>query len=180
MIRRTSSRLLALVVLAYLLGFAAFVVAMPGPAALVRTDAIVVPTGGTGRIARGAALLAQKSAKRMLISGVGMGVGRAALARENGLSRALLECCVDLDHEAGSTRDNAVQTARWLRTRGYRSVRLVTTDWHMPRAHFELARVIGPDVRIVVDGVRSEDSFAVLAREYTKYLLRRIAVLGGA
>ena len=105
MIRRTSSRLLALVVLAYLLGFAAFVVAMPGPAAMVRTDAIVVPTGGTGRIARGAALLAQKSAKRMLISGVGMGVGRAALARENGLSRALLECCVDLDHEAGYTRD---------------------------------------------------------------------------
>lgn len=181
MIARIGVRGLALAALGYLLGFAAFVVAMPGPADdRARTDAIVVPTGGVGRIARGAKMLARGNAKRMLISGVGMGVGRASLARENALPRALLDCCVDLDHEADFTRDNADQTAAWLRARNYRSVRLVTTDWHMARARFELARVTGAEVRIVPDAVRGDDRFAVLAREYTKYLLRRAAALAGA
>ena len=47
-------RLAALVVLGWALGFAAFMLMLPGPAADdVTTDAIVVPTGAAGRIARG-------------------------------------------------------------------------------------------------------------------------------
>jgi len=57
----------------------------------------------------------------------------------------------------------------------YRTLRLVTTDWHMARARFELARVLDRRVTILSDGVRSEPGFLVLMKEYTKYLLRRVA-----
>jgi uncharacterized SAM-binding protein YcdF (DUF218 family) len=50
----------------------------------------------------------------------------------------------------------------------------VTTDWHMARARFEMARLLGNDVVLVADGVPSEPGFRVLLTEYTKYLLRRL------
>lgn len=173
------ARAVAIVVLVWALGFAAFVVMLPGPTPGGITDGIVVPTGGPGRIARGATLLKANLAKRMLISGVGMGVGRASLARENDLPRTLFDCCVDLGHEAAYTRENADETVAWVRQRGYRSLRLVTTDWHLPRAHFELERAVGNGVRIVDDAVESHPSFEVLMREYNKYLLRRLASATG-
>ena len=62
--------------------------------------------------------------------------------------------------------------------RRYRSVRLVTTDWRMPRAKFELSHGLR-QADIVADAVRSEPGLSVLVREYSKYLLRRGAVLAG-
>jgi hypothetical protein len=58
-------------------------------------------------------------------------------------------------------------------------VRLVTTDWHMTRARFELSRQIGGDVVLIGDAVPSNPSFTELFTEYNKYLLRRAAVLVG-
>ena len=83
-----------------------------------------------------------------------------------------------LGHEAVDTRSNAEETARWLRDHRYRSVRLVTADWHMPRARFELSRALndGPAVAILADPVRSAPGFAMLFAEYNKYVLRRLAV----
>ena len=61
----------------------------------------------------------------------------------------------------------------------YKSVRLVTSDWHMRRARFELERALDGSTTIVPDAVRSDASLAVLLREYNKYLFRRVAVLFG-
>ena len=165
-----------MVVLLWALGFAIFVVALPGPVAGPVTDVIVVPTGGGGRIARGNALLLAGKAQRMFISGVGPKTSAAAIARENGFDRRLFACCVDVGNEASDTRTNAQETVAWLRAHKVHSVRLVTTDWHMPRARFELDRVVGPGVTIIDDAVESQADFDVLMREYNKYLLRRIAV----
>ena len=173
-------RVAAIVPLLWALGFAAFVVFLPGPAPdAIVTDAIVVPTGGPGRIARGAALLEARKATRMLISGADRTASAASIARTNGLGLALFACCVDLGQEASDTRSNAEETIAWLTRRKARSVRLVTTDWHMPRARFERDQVAGPGVRIVNDAVDSNANFQVLMREYNKYLLRRVAALGG-
>lgn len=172
-------RLLSLAVLAWLLGFAAFVLLLPRPAGKIATDAIVVPTGGSGRIARGIALIEAGHAKRMLITGVDRRVTRAALAEKQGVSLATTACCVDLGREASDTRSNAEETATWVRGHKYTSIRLVTTDWHMPRTRFELSRTLGPGVRVVPDAVRSEADLSVLLREYNKYVFRRAsAVLG--
>lgn len=173
-------RLVAFVPLLWALGFAAFVILLPGPADIkIRTDAIVVPTGGPGRIARGTAVLEAGSAKRMFISGADRSTSAASIARVGALDRRVFACCVDIGHEASNTRANAEETLEWLKGRKAKSLRLVTTDWHMPRARFELERVIGRDVRVVADGVESDADLNVLVREYNKFLLRRIAALGG-
>lgn len=172
-------RIVALVVLAWALGFAAFVVTLPRAAESVRTDAIVVPTGGKGRIERGIDMLERGRAKRMLITGVDRTVRAGELAAAIDRPRRLFACCVDLGREAVDTRSNGQETADWLTKRRYKSVRLVTTDWHMPRARFELAHALPDEVVIVPDAVPSAASLSVLLREYHKYLLRRAAVFLG-
>jgi uncharacterized SAM-binding protein YcdF (DUF218 family) len=172
-------RLLLALVLAWALGFALFAVTLPRPADDGATDAIIVVTGGAKRIERGIALLEADKAKRMLISGVDRTVRPVELAAQYDTPVALFDCCIDLGHEAVDTRSNAEETAGWLERRNYRTVRLVTTDWHMPRARFELERALPSDIELRPDAVRSDPGLRVLLVEYNKYLLRRGAVLAG-
>jgi uncharacterized SAM-binding protein YcdF (DUF218 family) len=173
------SRALALLVLLYVLGYAAFAVLLPKAGDERRTDAIVVLTGGAKRLERGLQLLEQKKADRMLISGVERTVRASELAARYGRQQAVFECCIDLGREAVDTRSNAEETARWLERHKYKSVRLVTTDWHMPRAGFELARQAGDGVKVYPDAIPSKPRFRQLFTEYNKYLLRRAAVIVG-
>lgn len=169
-------RFLAFLGLVWALGFAWFAIGQPEPADdMLKTDAIVVVTGGPGRVQRGLALLAAGRAKRMLVSGADRRVRPVELAAVNNVSRRLVESRVDLGHEAVDTRSNADETAAWLAKNKFTSVRLVTTDWHMSRARFELARRVGGGVTILPDAVRSEPGLTVLFKEYHKYLLRRLA-----
>jgi uncharacterized SAM-binding protein YcdF (DUF218 family) len=171
-------RLLALLALAWALGFALFVVALPPPAGEERTDGIVVLTGGPGRIARGLALLRRDRAHRMLISGVGRSVRKVDIARVQRIPAALLDR-IDLGHGAVDTRSNADETADWIAHHGYRTIRLVTADTHMRRARLEFARAT-PGIALIADAVpTAEPSLSALLREYHKYLLRRAGQLTG-
>lgn len=173
-------RVLALLVLSWALGFALFMLALGKPIeADVKTDAIVVPTGGAGRIDRGIALMQANAAKRMLITGTDPTVRPIELAVQYKAPPRLFACCIDLGHNAVDTRSNADETAAWVRARGYKSVRLVTADWHLPRAKLELSNALGDEVEVIGDGVRTQPRFAMLLREYHKYLVRRIALLTG-
>ncbi len=172
-------RLVALAALAYLLGFAVFMVALPKPLDDYRTDAIVVLTGSKDRIPRGIALMEAKAARRMLISGAAPGVRPNELAATYKAPRRLFACCIDLGYEAVDTRSNAEETARWVRARRYASVRLVTSDWHLPRARMELTSALGGGVEVVGDGVPSQPSTMMLVSEYNKYLVRRVALWTG-
>jgi uncharacterized SAM-binding protein YcdF (DUF218 family) len=99
------------------------------------------------------------------------------------IDRKLMACCIDLGWQAVDTRSNADETAQWVQRHGFKSVRLVTTDWHMPRARMELASAIGGDVEVIGDGVRSgpnSPGWRILLREYHKFLVRRIALWTGA
>ena len=171
-------RILSFLLLLYALGYALFTVMLPEPADDRQTDAIVVLTGGAGRIERGLGLLQQGRAKEMLISGVDRSVRPIELAQRYEADKALFDCCIRLGREAVDTRSNAEETARWVEKRGFKTVRLVTTDWHMPRARFELARQ-SDEVSVIGDAVRSNPSFRALFTEYNKYLLRHAAVLVG-
>ena len=170
------ARVLAFVVLAWALGFAVFMLALPRPLGDRVTDAIVVPTGAAGRIDRGIALLEKHEAKRLLISGVAPGVRPIDLALEYHARPALFDCCIDLGRQAVDTRSNAEETARWVREHHYHSIRLVTSDWHMARARMELANALDGDVAIVDDGVKGEPDLRLLLAEYDKLLLRRVAL----
>jgi uncharacterized SAM-binding protein YcdF (DUF218 family) len=176
-------RVCLLLLLAWALGFALFLFSLGKPLDGRKTDAIVVLTGGGGRIDRGLAVLRAGDAKRMLVSGVDPDVRPVELAVQFKIERALMACCIDLGWQAVDTRSNADETAKWVQRHGFKSVRLVTTDWHMPRARMELRSMLGGDVVVIGDAVRSgpnSPGWRVLFREYHKFLVRRIALWVGA
>ena len=170
-------RLFSILFLLYLLGFIIFSVTLGSAAGNQRTDAVVVITGGSGRIERGIEVLAKGDAKRMLISGTDPSVRKVDLAGRLGKNRRFLGCCVDLGSESVDTRSNAEETKRWLDKHRYKSFRLVTSDWHMRRARYEFRRVMKGKYSVVPDAVRTEPHFITLFSEYNKLLLRRVAVV---
>jgi uncharacterized SAM-binding protein YcdF (DUF218 family) len=173
------ARGISFLLLLYVLGYAAFAVLLPKAGDDRRTDAIVVLTGGAKRLERGIDLLQRGKADRMLVSGVARTVRPVELATHYSVSPALFECCIDLGREAVDTRSNAEETSRWLERHKFKTVRLVTTDWHMPRARFELARQAGDGIELIGDAVPSSPRFGQLFTEYNKYLLRHAAVVVG-
>lgn len=143
------------------------------------TDAIVVPTGGSGRLEEGLRLLREGSAGRMLISGVSEGVDAEAVIA--GADLALAACCIDLGHAALDTAGNASETADWMAAHGFSSLRIVTGSYHLPRTMMEFRRAM-PDVTLVPNPVfpdhvkvknwwRFRGTAGLIASEYAKYLL---------
>jgi uncharacterized SAM-binding protein YcdF (DUF218 family) len=168
-------RLFALIVLVWLLGFVWFAMALPQPRAGGRTDAVVVLTGGEGRVARGLEALQRGWARRLLVSGVDREVKPREFAAAYRIDAGRMACCVTLGFESVDTRSNAREAARWIARNKFRSVRLVTTDWHMRRAAFELEQVAPEGLVVVRDAVASRPSLETLFTEYHKLLARWLA-----
>lgn len=164
------ARLAGFVALFYALGFLYFALTLPGPIAETRTDAVLVPTGGPGRIARGLEVLRDGDAKKMFVSGVDPEVKPAEFAEEFDVRARELRCCVTLGFLAVDTRSNAGEAAQWLSSNDVRTVRLVTTDWHMRRAAAELRHSIPDHIAVVEDGVPSDTALGTLFLEYNKLL----------
>jgi uncharacterized SAM-binding protein YcdF (DUF218 family) len=176
---RALIRLLSFLLLSYALGYAAFAVLLPRPAGDERTDAIIVLTGGPGRMERGLEMLRQGRAEQLLVSGVNRAVRPSELAAQYPDYAGLFDQRVVLGRESFDTRSNADEVARWIERRRFHSLRLVTNDLHMPRARYELRKRIGNDVAIMVDAVPTEPDFRSIFLEYNKYLLGRAADLIG-
>lgn len=182
--RRTSFAVIAfvIVVVAFAAGFFSY-------AAKVQTvnepfdrsaDGIVALTGGPDRIADAVELLATGHGKRLLITGVNPTTRMEELARLMPRFEKMFTCCIDLDRSALNTIGNAVETRRWAQERNFRSLIVVTSRFHMPRALAELEHQL-PDVElipypVVPDRQRIEPWWTnftaarVLAFEYIKYL----------
>jgi uncharacterized SAM-binding protein YcdF (DUF218 family) len=173
-------RIVAVLALAWLGGFLWFSLTLPDPAPLTtKTDAVVVLTGGAGRLARGLEVIEAGSAERMLVSGVGASTTRKQLAAAAGVGKSRLGA-TDLGYQAVDTRSNAQETAAWVKKNRFESLRLVTSAGHMRRARLELARVLPPGITVVPDAVPVEPQAPSIATEYSKYLLRRLALATGA
>jgi uncharacterized SAM-binding protein YcdF (DUF218 family) len=148
--RRLRWALLVLVALAaaWALGLAWFV-AQAGRNGEVdpdHTDAIVVLTGGSERLRAGFDLLARGLAERLLVSGVHRDVKLEELFALSPTD-ASLRCCVDLGYAAVDTVGNAQEAADWMRAHGFHSLRLVTSNYHMPRSMLEF-RAAMPGIEI--------------------------------
>jgi uncharacterized SAM-binding protein YcdF (DUF218 family) len=183
--RRLARALLGLVLLlavVWLIGLWRFAAAIPNAVASPdrRTDAIVVLTGGSLRVEGGLRLLAEGKAKKLFISGVYRGVDVTELLRISRQSPDSVACCVVLGHAADNTLGNARESAQWMESEGYHSLRLVTGSYHMPRSMLEFTRAM-PDIEIVPNPVfpeflqeapwwRSRRSALLVASEYSKYL----------
>lgn len=118
-----------------------------------KTDAVIVLTGGRQRLETGLDLLTDGSAGKLFISGVNQRVEREALLHVLGpAARERAACCIALGHEADNTLENAWESAGWMQEEGYRSLRLVTSWYHMQRSLLEFGRAM-PRVVIVAHPV---------------------------
>jgi uncharacterized SAM-binding protein YcdF (DUF218 family) len=145
------------------------------------TDAIVVLTGGSERLATGLQLLDENKAERVFISGVYPTVDVVHLVKLAGRSGGDLQSRIDAGHGAVDTEGNAAETAAWMRGHGYRSLRLVTGSYHMPRSLLEFRTAL-PEAEIVPHPVfpprvkqttwwLQPGTAALIIGEYNKYLL---------
>jgi uncharacterized SAM-binding protein YcdF (DUF218 family) len=173
---------------AYLIGFAVFVSGLPGRAPrAVRADAVVALTGGQDRLDTAVSLFEHGVGRRLLISGVHPFMTKELL-RPVVHGGPRFDCCADLGFAAVNTRGNAEETAGWARAHGFRSVVIVTANYHMPRSIAEFSAAM-PGIRLVpypvpeILAARSwwfdPGAMRTLQFEYAKYLgcLARIAVL---
>lgn len=144
------------------------------------TDAIVVLTGGSLRLQSGIDLLRQGKGRKLFVSGVNQQVDLDDLLGISGHAPDWALCCIVLGHEADDTFGNAQETAQWIRRQGFRSLRLVTAWYHMPRSLLEFDRAM-PEIDIVPhpvfpDQVKQErwwewrGTAVLLVSEYVKYL----------
>lgn len=172
------ARAFAFLLLAYALGFMlfAFTLGKPAPADAATADAAVVLTGGPGRIEHAFAVLRSGKVGRVLVAGADPLVTKKDIARRLGGNGRLVRCCIDLGSESVDTRSNAEEAARWLTKHHFKSMRLITSDWHMRRADYEFRKVLGAKFPLTIDAVRSSPGFLILFGEYNKYVLRRLAV----
>src|ERR1043166_5456821 len=175
-------------------GFIAFLSRLSGAEAKPSrpADGIVVLTGGSSRVSDAMELLADGYGKRLLISGVHPTNAASDISRSLPDNQSLLRCCVDLDRSAINTRSNAAETRRWARERGFKSLIVVTSNYHMPRAIVELSHAM-PDVELIPFSVIGEKwreepwwtsgaTLRLLLSEYAKYVAAagrvRLAELG--
>jgi uncharacterized SAM-binding protein YcdF (DUF218 family) len=179
---------MALLFVVAAVGFVAFLSQLRGveikPAR--NADGIVVLTGGSSRVSDAMELLAAGYGKRLLISGVHPTNAASDISRSLPDNQALLGCCVDLDRSAVNTRSNAAETRRWVHERGFKSLIVVTSNYHMPRAITELSHAI-PDITLIpfaVVGDRWRDepwwtsgtTLRLLLSEYAKYVAAEVRV----
>jgi uncharacterized SAM-binding protein YcdF (DUF218 family) len=187
-LRATIVATLAIIFVVAAVGFVAFLSQLRGvevqPAR--NADGIVVLTGGSSRVSDAMELLAGGYGKRLLISGVHPTNAASDISRSLPDNQQLLRCCVDLDRSAVNTRSNAAETRRWVRERGFKSLIVVTSNYHMPRAIVELSHAM-PDIAlipfsVVGDKWRDEPwwtsgaTFRLLLSEYAKYVAAELRV----
>lgn len=130
------------VVAAIIAGFLVYLNEIPSEQtrATRNADGIVVLTGAAQRMNDAVELLANKRGRRLLVSGVNPITTSDELKKQIPEFALLSECCIDLGHEAQNTLGNAVETAAWAKKHGFKTLLIVTSAWHMPRALVELER----------------------------------------
>lgn len=165
-----------------LLVFAAQVQHARPPSPVPDTDGVVALTGASNaRIAEAIDLVAQGHAREVLVSGVNAAVTREQLRLALGVPRQTYDCCVELGYQAEDTIGNAREIADWARRKGFHSLIVVTSDYHMPRSLMEIHGAL-PGVKLVAYPVatpsldaphwwRSATGARRMTLEYCKFLI---------
>lgn len=145
-----------------------------------RTDGIVVLTGGSRRLGEGLEMLSQGLAKKLFVSGVYRGVDVRKLLQIAKRNPRELETRISIGN-ATNTAGNALETTAWMAALNYKSLRLVTAAYHMPRSLLEFRHAMS-GMTLVPHPVFPEyvkharwwawpGTASLMISEYNKYLL---------
>ncbi|ETO03111.1 hypothetical protein RFI_34299, partial [Reticulomyxa filosa] len=110
------------------------------------TDAIIILTGGKNRIENGFSLFKNNNAKKLLISGVGMGV------KIEDFTKLMDKYEIEKDQVvlgsiAQNTLENALEAKIFMELHNYKSLYLVTSSYHTPRSKLIFERLM-PNIEI--------------------------------
>ncbi|MEQ9116448.1 MAG: YdcF family protein [Rickettsiales bacterium] len=171
--------------LSLLIGFVVFVYNIPNDPIKKneKTDAIVVLTGGMHRVEEGFNKFSDHISRRMFISGVHdrTKLNELIILNEQQVFNMLKNAKnVELGKKAHSTKENAEETYGWIKKNNIKSIRLVTSNYHMPRSIFEFKKIL-PNIRIVPNPVFSSNfqknnwwnhllTVKIMVKEYFKFL----------
>lgn len=179
---------LLLLMLVWLGGLGWFIKEIPekNTQPLPAAEAIVVLTGGKGRLETALILLAEGKGSMLFISGAGKEVAiRDVIERSSPATQIALrkrfsgKLPIVIGSDAENTIGNAGETKKWLAATGYKSLLLVTSNYHMPRSLVEF-RAAMPGISFIAapvfpedfstDDIHDDDNRALLMSEYHKFI----------
>jgi uncharacterized SAM-binding protein YcdF (DUF218 family) len=153
----------------------------------VNAEAVAALTGGADARIISAIQLADSLDLPLLISGVNVDARPADIALVAKVDVTKIECCVTLGKAAATTEGNGSEVADWARRKKVRRIIVVTSEYHMERALYELQRAM-PEGHFIphavmttkvrpADWYRDPSTAKLLLEEWMKY---RLAGLRGA
>ncbi len=96
-----------------------------------KTDAIIVLTGGKNRIQEGIKMMDNNLATKMFISGVSKQTSKKDLNISHNKD-------IELGYAATTTFENGIEVKEWINTNNIKTIRLVTSNYHLPRSLLEI------------------------------------------
>jgi len=181
MIKKIARTILLLTVILWICGYSAFLSNMQAvtpQTPSIKTDAIIVLTGGNYRITTGLDLFSKGLAPKLLITGVHNSVTEKEIRTMWKGNVKLPDCCITLGHEATTTYENAIEAQEWITKNNIKSARLVTSIYHIKRATLEFKNKL-KDTEIIIHPVEKQDYnmkdfifWKITFDEYNKTLYR--------
>lgn len=147
----------------------------------IEAEAVAALTGAADARIISAIQLADSLDLPLLISGVNVDATPADIARVANVDVDKIECCVTLGKAAASTEGNGDEVADWARRNNVHRIIIVTSEYHMERALFELHRAM-PEGHFIphavmttkvrpADWYRDTSTAKTLIEEWIKYRL---------
>ena len=112
----------------------------------------IVLTGGNNRVKKSLQIFFQikNKNKNLFISGVGKGFNKRTLKKlteQNSNNEKIIECCIQIEGISRNTFSNALESLKWVKSKGINSFVLLTDNYHMPRAMLEFESIF-KDIKI--------------------------------
>ncbi len=176
----------------YFLGFLYFALTIPRQPEFPneKTDAIVTLTGETQRIVEGVKELNKQNANKYFISGIHLQepinnvinktISQLQKDKELNINHSILRAKIETG-KAENTIENGLETAIWVKRNKIKSIRLLTSFYHMPRSKLIFEKYMPKDVIIIYHPILFEGknpnpftNFKLLKlvfSEYNKFLI---------
>ena len=146
---------------------------------------MIVLTGGSNRIKQtlDLFLLNHNENHNLLISGAGTGFSKKTilkLIKKTPKNLKILNCCITVENQSTDTYSNAIESYKWIKKNNFKSITLITSDYHMPRALMEFKQKLN-DIRITPLSLKSElsdpvSNFKVNLFEYLKFKAAKLRI----